>query len=679
MATAPTNLARVPNLLASQVMLANINRTGAGMLRLQTQLSSGLRVEAPSDDPIGASLIGVLEQRIGRADQRLRNLEHAGSALGVLDQALSEVSDIALEAKDIAAAQVGATSDPATRAAQAQVVQSLIDRLIRVGNTQFDGIRLFAGDRAGVDPLASFLEGVRYTGRGEGLSTDITPGVSAPITIGADRALGVISGRVAGDVDLNPTLLTSTRLADLNGAQGRGVTPTSIEIDLTNGPTQTITVDISNAESLGNVMTAIEAAIRQADPGALAGAFPGGVGVSVAGDSIAVNAAAGVTIAFRDAGAGTAAADLGLNGFAFTNATPANPAGGLDPRITGETAFGQFAPGTPIDFGDVVFRNGGRVGSVTVTPAMTVAEFQREVERLGLGVRVEISADGRSLSALNEVSGMRLSIEEAGAGTFTATTLGLRSLKATTAIADFNDGRGVEIADGAINPVTGLPDPNRNIDLEITLTDGSTFQVDFTPADMTDVQSVLARINADAAAAGLGGVFNATLSDAGNGIVFEDTAGGGGVVSVAQLNGRAGEDLGLLSGTTFTPGATARFAGTDRATVRVDGLFTALIELRDALSSNDSIGITLAGEGIERSADRAAQARASVGSRAQRVESAKAREEDSKVLDQIIQSRVRDLDFVEASSRFSLLQLSMQAGLTAAAQQQSLTLLNFLG
>ncbi|RMH23650.1 MAG: hypothetical protein D6693_11150 [Planctomycetota bacterium] len=677
MASAPVNIARVPNLLASQVMLANISRTGADLVRLQTQLSSGLRVESPSDDPIGASLIGALEQRLGRADQRLRNLQHASSALGVLDQALGEITDLSLEAREIAAGQVGAASDTDTRAAQAEVVQSLIDRLVRAANTEFDGLRLLGGDRTGVDPIQSFNGAYRYVGAGAGLGTDITPGVTAPITLSADTAIGALSARVAGDVDLDPTILTTTRLTDLAGNLQRGVALGAVEIDITNGPTQTITVDLSTAESVGDAMNLIESAIRQADPGALAGAYPTGVGVAVSGDRLALSVAPGVSIDIRDIGAGTTAADLGLSGFTYTSATPDNPAVDLDPRLTDETTFAQLAPATPIDFGDVVFRNGGRVGSVTVTPAMTIADFRSAVERLGLGVRIEITPDGRGLAARNEVSGSRLSIEEAGAGTFTATTLGLRSFKPTTPISVFNDGRGVEIADGAIDPITGLPDPNRNVDLRITLTDGSSFQVDFTPADMIDVQSVLGRINADAAAAGLGGVFTATLSDAGNGIVLEDTAGGGGAIAVAQLNGRAGEDLGLLDGS-FTPGAPARFAGTDRATVRVDGLLTALIELRDALLADDSAGITLAGEAIERSADRAAQARAVVGARAKRVEDASAREEESMTLDRIVKSRIQDLDFVEASSRFSLLQLAMQAGLTATAQTQSLTLLNFL-
>ena len=677
MASVPSNLSRVPNLLASQLMLANISRTGSELVRLQTQISSGSRIDTPSDDPIGASLVSILNQRLDRGAQRQRNLDHASNALATLDQTLGEVTNIALQAKTISSSQIGVGSDAATRNSQAVVIQSLIDELVRLGNTDFDGVHLFGGDRTAQPPLQGFQNGFRYIGSGSGLTTDLTPGVSAPITIGADQAFGVVSGRVKGDVDLNPTLLNTTRLADLAGALGSGVSLGPIQIAITNGPTTTITVDLTGAENVGDALDTIESAIRQADPAALGGAYPAGVAIGVTGNRIAFNVAAGVSIDITDIGAGSTAADLGLSGVTYNAGTPENVAIDLDPTLTDTATFAQLAPATAIDFGDIVFNNGGKKGTVTVNPAMTIADFKAAVERLNLGVRVEISADGKSLNALNEVSGERMSIEEAGAGTFAATTLGIRSFKPSTLIADFNDGRGVTIADGVIDPTTGLPDPNLNVDMEITLTNGSMFQVDFVPADMTTVQTVLNRINADAATAGFGGVFTATLSDAGNGILFNDTAGGGGAVTVKGLNGQAASDLGLLTGV-FTAGAPAQFAGEDRATVRVDGLLTSLIELKAALLSDDTTGITLAGGGIEASVDRVAQSRALVGGRANRVENAKSREADSKLLDQTVRSRIKDLDLIEASSRFSLLQLSMQAGLTSISQAQSLSLLNFL-
>jgi flagellin-like hook-associated protein FlgL len=55
------------------------------------------------------------------------------------------------------------------------------------------------------------------------------------------------------------------------------------------------------------------------------------------------------------------------------------------------------------------------------------------------------------------------------------------------------------------------------------------------------------------------------------------------------------------------------------------------------------------------------------------------RQEDQITFDETVRSRLQDLDFAEASVRFSQLTTQLQAGLATAAQSQSRTLLDFLG
>ena len=92
-------LARVPNQLASQLILGSITRSNSQLLQLQMKLASGLEISRPSDDPVGASTVSVLEDLLERRDQRLRNLSHAESMLGTLDMALGDVGGLLLEAK----------------------------------------------------------------------------------------------------------------------------------------------------------------------------------------------------------------------------------------------------------------------------------------------------------------------------------------------------------------------------------------------------------------------------------------------------------------------------------------------------------------------------------------------------------------------------------------------------
>jgi flagellar hook-associated protein 3 FlgL len=113
--------------------------------------------------------------------------------------------------------------------------------------------------------------------------------------------------------------------------------------------------------------------------------------------------------------------------------------------------------------------------------------------------------------------------------------------------------------------------------------------------------------------------------------------------------------------------------------VRVDGLLSSLVELRDALLGNDVRGITRASENLQGDIEVLTSARALVGTRSARVEQVQSRTDERMLLDRAIKSDLQDLDFVEASTRFSLLQTQLQAAYQVTASSQSLSLLNFLG
>ena len=269
----------------------------------------------------------------------------------------------------------------------------------------------------------------------------------------------------------------------------------------------------------------------------------------------------------------------------------------------------------------------------------TVQELRNAVNGLDIGIQVEISEDGRSLDFINEVSGGWMSIGEVGGGS-AASMLGVRTFARDTPLAEFNDGRGVNIISGRTDPLTGVPDPSRDVDFTIRVKDGTEVDVDLVGA--ITVGDVLDRMESAISAAGLAGQVSVGLAAEGNGIVIEDlTNGGAGVTEVVPRNSSfAAEDLGIRG---RTEGAT--LAGEDRARVAADGLITRLIRLRDALLANDERGITLAGEGLDEDVSRVAEVRADIGVRSRRLATATDREEDLRILDQSLASDIRDLDF----------------------------------
>jgi len=142
-------------------------------------------------------------------------------------------------------------------------------------------------------------------------------------------------------------------------------------------------------------------------------------------------------------------------------------------------------------------------------------------------------------------------------------------------------------------------------------------------------------------------------------------------------NSPAAEQLGLLRGRYDATSAT--LIGEDRAKVRVDSLFTHLLDLRDSLTTNNVSGIGLAGTGVDVTIGEIAELRGVVGGHAQRIESATGRENDRATLDETIRSGLRDADYTQAATRYSLLQTQLEAGLRVTAMASQRSLLDFLG
>ena len=660
MSAIPSILGRVPNLLASQMVLQGITRSNNDLLALQVKLATGKELSRPSEDPVGAGTVAVLDNVLERRGQRLRNLSEASAVLGTLDSALGDVNDLLLEAKGVGLSQIGVGSDADTRRNQALVIDSVLQSMQQIGNRDHRGLHLFGGSAVGNVPFEGLLGGIRYGGSGAGALTDIGLGASTPITMSGERAFGSVSARLEGDRDLDPDATAATRLVDLRGARGLGIAEGTVSVTV-NGTA--VEVDLTDAETVEDVRSRLEIAIQTVDPGATVDLDP------ATGDRFEIAPSAGVTVVIADAD-GTTAADLGLD--ATFSGGVATSGGDLDPRLGWSTPISAL-DGVTVPLGTIRLTNAGQDRELDLSGVETLQDLRNAIDELELGIRVEIGDDGRRLAVRNELSGGAMAISEV-AGGLTATELGIRSFSEDTRLEDFNDGRGVGIVTGGVDPVTGMPDPDRDMDLRIGLHDGRSFDVDLVGVET--VRAVIDTIEAAAVAAGstVPAEFTVALVADGNGLALRDGTVGADPVSVtARNNSTAARDLGILG-----ESAGATLAGEDRATVAVDGVFAHLIALRDALLGDDDSGIAFATERLEADIARAAEARAEVGVRAQRVEAATTREEDLRVQDLSLKSTLQDLDVTAAAIRFSQLQQQLQAGLSTAGRITSLTLLDFL-
>ncbi len=677
----PANIGRVPMLLRNRTSLAMMGRSNLELFDITRQLSTGVRIGRFSDDPIRAGTISVLDGRLERSEQKLRNLDFAAGSIDTIDSTLTELHDLVNEAKSLASSQIDSTASAEERRTQANVVDSMIASLLRLANQESLVGHVFGGTRPGQPPIQTLDGAYRYAGGLQGLLTDIGLGGSVPVTLGGNNVIGDVSDRVVGSVDLDPDLTLNTRLDDIRGARGIGVELGTVNFAFNAGPTAS--VDLTGVDTIGDALDAITAAIRQYETdNSVSILGPGGV--SIAGDAITIDVPAG-SLTFSDPTGGFVGLDLGLVSNPPAAFDAGSPAGApLDPRLAWTSPIASLQGITP-PLGEIRVTNNARTVDVDLSGATTIADIRSAIEASVPGTRVILSDDGRGISVVTEIAGgadRALSITDVDDGTATATALGIRSYMDTTSLADFNDGRGVEVLSGRTDPTTGLLDPVLNVDFTITLGDGFEIDIDLSPSDTANVGSLLAAINAQADAALTAAArpttdFEATLPPDRNGIAFAQDAAIAGSISIEQKNNSpAAEQLGLLKGD-LDPSGDVLYSG-DVAKVRVDNLFSHLTDLRDALLAGDVNGIQFAGSKIEDAATRLNETHGIVGGYARRIEDETRREEERVLLDESLRSNLRDTDYAEAATRLSLLQTQLAATLQVTAGLSQLSLLNFL-
>ena len=683
MSSFPTAYSRAPSLLYTMQNLSNINSTNAALGRLNNQLASGLDILRPSDDPVRSAAISTLDTRIEGTNQLLQNLNFASSSVSTLDQILADAKNLVDEASTLASSQIN--SDPETRASQAIIVDSLIDSLYSLANHESLIGHVFGGSAPGRQPIIYDRGAYRFVGEVGGLTAALGTASNVPLTLGIGSAIGELSNRMEGIVDLDPGLTPDTLLSDLNGANDTGITAGIIEFSYNGG--QVAQVDLSGSITVGDVIDKLNAAVQQYETDQAVTVL-GPTAFSISGSTISADIPGG-NLQFIDIPGSNIASDLGLTNPSATPFNAGNPNGvDLDPNLTWTSPVSAFAGigGSPL--GSIQLNNNGATYTIDLSGAQTLSDIRSAIEAGNTGVRVLISDDQQSLNIVTESAGTQLhalSISEVVGGGGTAELLGIRTFSSNTLVSDLNDGDGVDVVSGRTDPLTGLVDPSLNTDFEITLGDGFPISIDLSPNDLTDIGTLVAEINAQAntqltAAARPTTDFTASVGAISNGIEFTQSAASAvpGPIAIRPVNNSsAAQQLGFLDATNEPGNTTLR--SEDRATIRVNNLFSHLLDLSEALKNDDTFGIQIESERLGFSLDKVIQARSTVGGYARRLDDEVRRQEDRVVYDQAVRSQLRDLDYASASSEFSQLQLQLQAGLSVAAQSQQLTLLDFLG
>ena len=169
--------------------LADLQRANAAVAKASMQVSTGNRMERPSDDPQGVQKALNLRGDLAATAQYM---DTAGASQGwaqATDDALSDINDVLQRAREAVVQGGNGTMSQKDRNDIATQIDQLIGQAKASGNATFDGQYIFAGqktDTAPYDPDGADT----YNGDTGSIVRTIGPGVSVQLNGSMGSVLG---------------------------------------------------------------------------------------------------------------------------------------------------------------------------------------------------------------------------------------------------------------------------------------------------------------------------------------------------------------------------------------------------------------------------------------------------------------------------------------------------------
>lgn len=172
---------RVTTAMLINTVVRDLENRLTQMAKRQEELSSGRRINRPSDDPGGVVSALRLRAQLAENVQYKQNIEDAIAWLNTTDAALREAVGTLQRIREIAVAGSNQTLPAESLEALAKEVAQLKNHLGDVANTSYAGRYIFAGAKTLTPPYDPGTG--TWNGTSDIFEFEIAPGVTIPVNI----------------------------------------------------------------------------------------------------------------------------------------------------------------------------------------------------------------------------------------------------------------------------------------------------------------------------------------------------------------------------------------------------------------------------------------------------------------------------------------------------------------
>lgn len=141
-----------PN-ITSQNSLYNIQQSRTLLNSLSEKIASGKNINRPSDDPVGARLLIGLNDKLAAGEQYSNNITKATIWNKMTSTALDGMHSYVNQAKSLVSSLASGTTDANIQQNAINQLTAIKQQLVDMGNTQLNGVYIFAGGNTGQPPF----------------------------------------------------------------------------------------------------------------------------------------------------------------------------------------------------------------------------------------------------------------------------------------------------------------------------------------------------------------------------------------------------------------------------------------------------------------------------------------------------------------------------------------------
>jgi flagellar hook-associated protein 3 FlgL len=159
-----------------------VQRAKSDNARAMDEVATQKSIRAISDNPIGMTRSLRFKDQIGTMNQHVRNMDLSKGFMQKAEDALTNLADNLIRAKELAVGMANDTNNAPSRAATGREVREIIDEIVLVANSQYANRYVFGGFRNGTPPISG--DG-SFVGDDGIIFVQVAPGSFRPINLNA--------------------------------------------------------------------------------------------------------------------------------------------------------------------------------------------------------------------------------------------------------------------------------------------------------------------------------------------------------------------------------------------------------------------------------------------------------------------------------------------------------------